>query len=864
MKRKTKRIISLLLVLLMVFGSFPVTARVEAATTGSIELEIYDLYDDGWNGGASITVSADGEEVGTYSYTEDYAYTWGRTFEISYDPFKCYTFSWNKGTCDEECSFIISLNGEDVYVCMNSEEYVGYYNNAIEYAVADSDNIVTYEVLADGEVFFTIAACKHETVDEDAVCSNCGRTCGVGFAHNIVNGACTRCGATAYSVSCEGSNVTFGGLASATGNTEYIAELSANAGYTLSAEDISITVGGNEISDYTYTDGKLTIPAANVTGDIEIVATAQVIPVHTITMETCINGSVTVEASAYEGKTVTLTVTPDTGYLLNTLIVKDSSDTEVTVTGNTFVMPGSAVTVTATFVKNHGDFTVTGDESGWSVADGVLTFSKGGEYTLAMASGKTSTDDIIVVSAEGVTLTLNDIIIAAPEGDETDGKNALEALYETKLVLTGSNKLSGGKGGSYTQYAGPEIGCNGGAGIKGNVIIAGSGSLSVSGGNGYDSSYASGGNGGDGITGSVKISGGTVTSTGGTGGTTIDDEYYEKGTDGKAFGSVNTSGDDVTLIIEAGESADDAAVVTEYNSEKYAKLTVCQHSDEDGDGKCDSCASYMDGIGASLAGYTLSLSGNIGINFYMELSDEILNDTAAYMQFTLGGVNYGTVAVSDAETDTIDDKTYYVFQCGVPAKNMETTITAQIVLGDETTGTKYSYTVKDYADYILDAENGYDKDTKTLVEAMLSYGEYAEAYFNKEECEATQEMNEIDKDTLSGYAYKVSGSLPDGVAYYGSSLLLKSETTIRHYFTATDASVLPDGYTEKNGMYYYEVTGIVVVDLCNSKTTTIGEWSISYSAFSYAYSVLASDTTSTSLQNLVKALYLYYEATGCA
>ena len=72
-----------------------------------------------------------------------------------------------------------------------------------------------------------------------------------------------------------------------------------------------------------------------------------------------IDGSIahgTVTASPNEnilsGKTVTLTVTPADSYVLNTLTVTDAESNPVAVTNNTFTMPESNVTVTATFV--HG------------------------------------------------------------------------------------------------------------------------------------------------------------------------------------------------------------------------------------------------------------------------------------------------------------------------------------------------------------------------------------------------------------------------------------------------------------------------------------------------------------------------------
>ena len=70
---------------------------------------------------------------------------------------------------------------------------------------------------------------------------------------------------------------------------------------------------------------------------------------YAVTMGNFTNGSVTADSTAKMGDTVTLTVTPDTGYELDTLTVTDASNNSVPVTGNKFTMPNSDVTVSATF-----------------------------------------------------------------------------------------------------------------------------------------------------------------------------------------------------------------------------------------------------------------------------------------------------------------------------------------------------------------------------------------------------------------------------------------------------------------------------------------------------------------------------------
>ena len=72
---------------------------------------------------------------------------------------------------------------------------------------------------------------------------------------------------------------------------------------------------------------------------------------YTVTVNSATNGTVTANktTNVAQGETVTLTVTPAIGYELGTLTVKDASDNNVTVTDNTFTMPASNVTVSATF-----------------------------------------------------------------------------------------------------------------------------------------------------------------------------------------------------------------------------------------------------------------------------------------------------------------------------------------------------------------------------------------------------------------------------------------------------------------------------------------------------------------------------------
>ena len=90
---------------------------------------------------------------------------------------------------------------------------------------------------------------------------------------------------------------------------------------------------------------------------------------YAITVSSSTNGSVTVSPTkASEGTTVTITVKADEGYVLNVLTVKDASGKVIDVTESsgkyTFKMPGSAVTVSATFKAEDSSLPFTDVDAG--------------------------------------------------------------------------------------------------------------------------------------------------------------------------------------------------------------------------------------------------------------------------------------------------------------------------------------------------------------------------------------------------------------------------------------------------------------------------------------------------------------------
>lgn len=302
---------------------------------------------------------------------------------------------------------------------------------------------------------------------------------------------------------------------------------------------------------------------------------------------------------------------------------------------------------------------------------------------------------------------------------------------------------------------------------------------------------------------------------------------------------------------------------------EQSKTVISATGHKYSDGKCTVCGTFEDGIGAKLAGHSISLDGNIGVNFYMELDESVIENKEAYMQFTLPNGDTQNVNIGEAKTETVDEKQYYVFSCNVAPKEITDIITAQIITSDSRKGTVYEYSVMEYIDYIFtdinnDGEYTYDEKTRNLVGAMMFYGEMAREYFNPVASEPSSDsgLDKLTAETLKKFEKQISGELPDGITYYGSSLLLESNTTVRHYFKVKED--MKDEYTfigQKNGYCYTDISNIPAGQLATPQKTTIGDdWSISYSPMSYVYSVLDSNSENKNLVNLCKALYLYQQA----
>ncbi len=280
---------------------------------------------------------------------------------------------------------------------------------------------------------------------------------------------------------------------------------------------------------------------------------------------------------------------------------------------------------------------------------------------------------------------------------------------------------------------------------------------------------------------------------------------------------------------------------------------------------------------ATVVGKSLTLKGNIEVNFYLDLPEELIAEPGAYV--AINGVEYPLNGAKTREirgtltccftakvklAQLLDDQVLRVYNgAGTP-----------VILLDEDdndlTETGCVYRAQDYIEYTR--ANSEDEKLLAVVNALSDVGSLAQAQFNYKadsRVDVVNDLSTVTADMVKDYEMSVETAENAGVSYYGSSLLLRDATTIRHYFLINDA---PEAYTftvdgvevtpvKRGSFYCIDITGIVARDLDRSFRVEVSReenvvLGLEYSAMSYAYTQL-SRNEETTLTELTKAVVLY-------
>ncbi len=289
-------------------------------------------------------------------------------------------------------------------------------------------------------------------------------------------------------------------------------------------------------------------------------------------------------------------------------------------------------------------------------------------------------------------------------------------------------------------------------------------------------------------------------------------------------------------------------------------------------------------VRAEVYGSSVSLKGDIALNFFLILPKELTDDTGAYV--TLNDAKY---PISEAKKRDVDGVgTLHQFTIALNAKQMNDKVTLKVFNGEDAvmplyrhsngedvTETGYVYSVQDYIQKTLETSS--DEKLKTLVQAMSDYGSLAQVQFEykvDERAEVKGDLDSVTLESVAAYAPKVTAGTATGVSFVGPALVLKTQTAIRLYFELEEGEI--GDYTFKVGTqtktptetaqgWMIEIPNISAKDLDKVYTVkvTSGDGTVltlKVSALSYVYNTLNNADSEADLVNLVKGVYLYNQA----
>lgn len=621
----------------------------------------------------------------------------------------------------------------------------------------------------------------------------------------------------------------------------------------------------------------------------------------------------------------------DTNYLVKTdfngevqLRLNGSSVASVTV-GETTIEYASFAEALSAWTDNS-TLTLLADVTTSSTisVSGTKTLDLNGYELKMTGSGR------VIAIPQGASLTLNDVEentgrITGGNADRGAGVRNDGTFIMNGGTITG-NTASYHGGGVYTITADASFIMNGGI-ITGNTANRLAGGVCVSGpftmNGGKITNNTSNGTGGGGVyvDSSFVMNGGEISSNNASnngGGV-----YVNGGTltlSGSAVIKNNTKGgsatnnvylpNNKTINITDALTCDDGSIgITMQNRGVFTNSTNTSFndptkffSDDSNYGVFKNAAGQLELRKALFVGHSISLEGDIALNFFIDPKSvgatNFNNYSKATVTFTWdegNGEKYGTASVNllDPEDKNVSFDTEtgrYKVSCNVAAAHMGHKVLAKLYLNSEEPVETNAYSVREYAeeifahptDYVENGDSEKAEKLQNLVQAMLNYGAMAQVVFNDDLVDKTVEpVNKV--VGYNGYADVTSDDIADAIKpgasdlntvatqltakYYTTSLLYLSQSKLRVYFTPTTyPGQIPNsgGFTDnKAGYYYYkESNPIAAADLDEQQKLSVNGVDFYVSALDYAKVIVENKNKQMNKEqiNLAQALFLYNQA----
>ncbi len=281
---------------------------------------------------------------------------------------------------------------------------------------------------------------------------------------------------------------------------------------------------------------------------------------------------------------------------------------------------------------------------------------------------------------------------------------------------------------------------------------------------------------------------------------------------------------------------------------------------------------FVDAIG-SVNEWNINLGGDISADFKVDLSEEIVADKEnATVNVTVNGYtqSFPVSSLEETTSETTGGACYALpTKINLAAAQMNDAITIQVVDGKGNAGGEHKYTIREYAEAIINNEK-YTAEQKALVKNMLNFGGASQRYFNYNTDNLANSglgALELKEPENGNKKASVSGSL-DGIEFYDTSLLAETQTAVRFWFVV-DGNIEDYEFSlgepvKKNGMYYVETEGIAPDFLASDFAVTVSmadaQMNVSYSPMTYIENKFHNASSNAQIKDFVLALYNYHLA----
>ena len=240
----------------------------------------------------------------------------------------------------------------------------------------------------------------------------------------------------------------------------------------------------------------------------------------------------------------------------------------------------------------------------------------------------------------------------------------------------------------------------------------------------------------------------------------------------------------------------------------------------------------------------------------------VLDEKDIGIRYYISNVSDGTKFYLNGQAVELDDNGAITDVVDIKECTRISTLTVLAKVNDTTCKKVIFYGVEKYAELQKD-----DAEAKAVAEALMNYGKYMNAYVSG----VTLEDINVEMNAESTPA----SADPEGLTYNGSSLLVDSAVTLRHYYMLDEGKAISDYALTVNGneltwcektitfgaesltLYYVEFE-VAATDLGTQFDVKLGDTVIlRYSVMDYCMRAAENDKATAPVINAVKALYNY-------